>query len=326
MATDGKIIARAMAALDRRRTEREETFRRRREEVFAKSETARRLEGRIRALPAQALRLTLEGGEDAAERIALLKQQSFLLRGELAQELALMGLPPDWLEEDYACSKCRDTGYVDGRMCDCLKRLVKTEQTRELSRVLDMGNETFSRFRLDFYDDAADQENSPRKAMKKVYTICKAYADTFGKKPENLLLTGGNGLGKTFLSTCIAHDVAEKGFSVCYASAAACFQRFEEEKFSRDDEAAEDVERYLSCDLLILDDLGTEMNTAFTVSALYRIVNTRLMRKKCTVISTNLQPEELAGRYSDAVASRILGEDYIKLKFVGRDIRRRSGR
>lgn len=328
MAGDGKITARAMDALQRRKTEREAMYRRRREDVFARNSAAKELDGRIRALPVQALRATLEGGDDAQEKIALIKHDSFLLREELARELALMGLPHDWLEEDYYCKKCRDTGYVDGRMCACLKELVAKEQTKELSSLLDMGGETFSSFRLSMYDDKPDPVThvSPRAVMEVVLGVCKRFARDFGAVPENLLMSGGTGLGKTFLSTCIANEVSKAGYSVVYASAASCFARFEDEKFSRyDTEAQEDVDRYLNCDLLIIDDLGTEMTTSFTVSALYRIVNTRLMRRKSTIISTNLQPEDISGRYSAAIYSRIVGE-YKFLKFVGRDIRTMGSR
>ena len=322
MAGDGKITARALDALSRRKSDREAMFQRRREEVFEKNSAAKELDLKIRSLPVQALRVSLTDGENAAEKIAMLKQESFLLRGELAQELALMGLPPDWLEADYYCKVCRDTGYVNGRMCVCLKSLIAEEQTKELSSLLDMGGETFSSFRLNLYDDRPDPKTgiSPRTMMKVVYDVCRRFARDFGSVPENLLMSGDTGLGKTFLSTCIAHDVSEMGFSVVYVSAGSCFASFEDEKFSRSDDAAADVERYLGCDLLIIDDLGTDMTTSFTVSALYRIVNTRLMRRKSTIISTNLRPEELAGRYSAAIYSRIAGE-YKTLSFAGQDIR-----
>lgn len=323
MAGDGKITARAMDALARRKTDREEEFRRRREEVFAKNSAAKELDRRIRALPVKALRISMQGGDDTQEQIALIKQESFLLREDLSRELVLMGLPHNWLDEDYYCKDCRDTGYVNGKMCTCLKELVAKEQTKELSSMLDMGGETFSSFRLNLYDDTPDPATgiSPRMMMEVVLGICKRFARDFGTVAENLLMSGDTGLGKTFLSTCIANEVSKAGYSVVYSTAAACFASFEDEKFSRNDADAEDeVERCLNCDLLIIDDLGTEMTTSFTVSALYRIVNTRLMRRKSTIISTNLRPEELAGRYSAAIYSRIAGE-YKTLSFAGRDIR-----
>ena len=136
-----------------------------------------------------------------------------------------------------------------------------------------------------------------------------------------LFIYGGSGLGKTHLSAAIAREVSERGFSVVYDTAGSVFQRFEAQKFDREENAEDDVDRVLSCDLLILDDLGTEMTTAFVQSALYQIVNTRLMEKKSTIISTNLSPEKLAQRYSPQIASRVEGE-YQILLFAGEDIRR----
>ena len=148
-----------------------------------------------------------------------------------------------------------------------------------------------------------------------------AAAYQFDRGGGNLLLSGGTGLGKTFLSACIARVVSENGFSVVYDTAASVFSRFEDAKFRRDDGGSEDADRCMKCDLLILDDLGTEMTTAFVQSALYQIVNGRLMEKRATIISTNLAPEEIGSRYGRSVLSRLEG-DYEILPFFGEDIRR----
>ena len=154
-----------------------------------------------------------------------------------------------------------------------------------------------------------------------VYDVCANYAHQFGRKPANLLLFGAPGLGKTFLSAAIAREVSDEGYSVVYDTAGHIFERFETQKFGREEGADGDVERILNCDLLILDDLGTEMTTAFVQSALYQIINTRLMEKKSTILSTNLMPGEIARRYSPQIASRIEGE-YQLLPFFGEDIRK----
>ena len=160
----------------------------------------------------------------------------------------------------------------------------------------------------------------------RVYEVCLNYAQKFGRFHfKNLFLTGAPGLGKTFLSACIARSVSEQGFSVVYDTAGNIFAQFENRKFQRDAEgvqtARDETRRYLNCDLLILDDLGSEMTTAFVHSALYQIVNTRLMERRSTIISTNLTPGELARRYTPQIASRIEGE-YTLLPFAGEDIRR----
>ena len=187
--------------------------------------------------------------------------------------------------------------------------------------LLDLGSQSFDTFDTDWYSDqrAPGKTKSAREHMEWVYDTCVEYAHNFGKKPANLLLFGRPGLGKTHLSAAIAREVSGKGFSVVYDTAGHIFERFEAQKFGRD-EAERDVERVLNCDLLILDDLGTEMVTTFVQSALYQIINGRLLEKKSTIVSTNLMPEAIAQRYSGQIASRIEGE-YQLLPFVGEDIR-----
>ena len=165
---------------------------------------------------------------------------------------------------------------------------------------------------------------SPRQVMEKIYDECRDYAREFGPRSGNLLFTGAPGLGKTFLSACIAREVSDAGFSVVYDTAGHVFSQFEREKFGRDnpyEESADaEVNRCLNCDLLILDDLGSEMTTAFVQSALYQIVNGRLISGRQTIISTNLRPNEIGERYSHAILSRIRGAYQIKA-FFGRDLR-----
>jgi DNA replication protein DnaC len=243
-----------------------------------------------------------------AENLALQEEKRELLQG--------LGLDEDALDERPDCPFCGDTGYRGGSVCRCLRAYYAREQQKELSRMLDLGSQSFDSFSLSWY---ADQST-----MQVNYDVCVEYAHNFGKQPANLLLFGAPGLGKTHLSAAIAREVSGKGFSVVYDTAAHVFERFETQKFSREDsEADADVERILSCDLLILDDLGTEMTTAFVQSALYTIINTRLMEKKSTIISTNLLPSDLSLRYSAQIASRIEGE-YEFLPFVGEDIRKQK--
>lgn len=200
-------------------------------------------------------------------------------------------------------------------------------QLEELSRLLDLGTQSFETFSFDVYSPYAplDQDISPRSNMERIYDACRDYAYEFSPRSGNLLLSGDPGLGKTFLSACIARVVSETGHSVVYDTAAHIFERFEAQKFSRDETggADEDVSRLLRCDLLIIDDLGTELTTEFVRSAFYQIVNTRLMTNKKTIISTNLSPAELSRRYGANILSRIEGA-YRILPFFGDDIRKQK--
>ena len=212
-------------------------------------------------------------------------------------------------------------------MCRCLKQLCAQEQIRELSKLLDLGEQSFDTFRIDYYSQAVypGQGISPRENMEQNFNVCWNYANKFGRVAiKNLFLSGPPGLGKTFLSACIARMVSENGFSVVYDTAVNIFSQFETRKFLRDSqdglEARDETKRYLNCDLLILDDLGSELTTQFTQSALYEVINTRLVGGRHTVISSNLSIGEAAQRYAPQTASRLDGE-YHTLEFFGDDIR-----
>ena len=256
--------------------------------------------------------------------LSALESESLDIQMHRAERLVEMGYSAEYLDELYTCKKCRDSGYVMGKMCSCLKELYDTEVAKSLSSLIKVGNECFESFDLRYYDDTISPRTgvSPRRCMETVFATCRAYADRFSPGSINLLLRGGPGLGKTFLSACIARVVAEKGFSVVYESSGHAFEAFEEKKFSRfDDTQAElRVSRMLTCDLMILDDLGTEMPGAFATSALYYLLNTRIGENRSTIISTNLSEDELRRRYSAQIASRIEGE-FHNLEFSGRDIR-----
>ena len=194
----------------------------------------------------------------------------------------------------------------------------------QLSSVLPIADQNFSKFDMSFYSTRPDGRSgiSPRENMEYNLGECKAYAAKFSKDSPNLLLFGSTGLGKTFLSTCIAEAVSARGFSVAYDTAINIVAAYETIKFGSGDgeAAAERAARYERADLLIIDDMGTEMGTAFTVSALYNLINNRLMARRPMIINTNLLPETLSEKYSPAVASRLLGE-FLPLRFFGDDIR-----
>lgn len=324
MAYDGRIMRRALQRFEEDRTARQESFARRREQVFARRPRLRQIEQELGQTMSRIISGALRRGTDPRPAIETLRDENLSLQREKREILEELGLPEDYLEEKPACALCGDTGYRGGEVCLCLRRYYAREQQKELSRMLDLGSQSFDTFSLEWYSDRSrDGGVSPQENMKAVYDVCAEYAYQFGKKPGNLLLFGAPGLGKTHLSAAIAREVSSKGYSVVYDTAAHVFEQFEAQKFSReeDEEISADVERVLQCDLLILDDLGTEMVTAFVQSALYRIVNTRLMEKKSTILNTNLTPGELGRRYSPQIASRIEGE-YQILPFLGEDIRK----
>ena len=324
MAYDGKVMSRALQRFEQDRQQRREEYEQRREQLFRRQPRLRAIENELRGTMSHIISAALRQGQDPRTAVERLRDENLRLQQEKHTILRQMGLPEDCMDEKPICPLCGDTGYQDGRVCQCLKRYYAQEQQKELSRMLDLGNQSFDSFDLDYYSDriAPGQPKSARRHMEeRVYETCVQYAHHFGRKMENLLLFGAPGLGKTHLSAAIAREVSGQGFSVVYDTAAHVCERFETQKFSREEEADTDVGRILHCDLLILDDLGTEMTTAFVQSALYTIVNTRLMERRSTIISTNLSPVQLSQRYSPQLSSRIEGE-YQLLPFVGEDIRR----
>ena len=323
MAYDGKIMRRALQRFEEDHTLRESRFEARREAIFQRQPRLREIDMELRSTMSRIIAGALRRGTDPRPAVNRLRDENLSLQQEKRELLAAMNLPEDALDAKPACALCGDSGYRGGAVCRCLRSYYAQEQQKELSRMLDLGSQSFDTFSLEWYSDRYDSNIgcAPREHMEMVYDVCAGYAHQFGKKPANLLLFGQPGLGKTFLSAAIAREVSGEGFSVVYDTAAHIFERFETHKFSREEEADSDVERILGCDLLILDDLGTEMTTAFVQSALYQIVNTRLMEKKSTILSTNLMPGEIARRYSPQIASRIEGE-YQLLPFFGEDIRK----
>lgn len=329
MSYDAAVLRRATARLEEQRRRRERDLEDRRAEVELRVPRVAEIDARLRRTLLDVARATFRGG-DPTDSINALRDENLALQAEREQLLAAAGYSPDVLEDKPICPKCGDKGWVGSRMCDCLKVLCAQEQIKELSKLLDLGEQSFQSFRLDVYSDQPwpGMGKSPRENMSLVLGLCRNYANKFGKFYfDNLYLYGAPGLGKTFLSACIARVVSENGFSVVYDTAGNIFAAFESRKFSRDEEdtrdAREETNRYLNCDLLILDDLGSELITPFVQSALYTLINTRLTAGRRTVISSNMNPDEIRRRYTPQIASRLEGE-FQALPFFGEDIRLRS--
>ena len=256
------------------------------------------------------------GAADAKEYIQKLSEINLEAQAQRRLLLKSNGFPEDWLDVHYTCKKCEDKGFVSGIMCGCFKELLKSIEYEKLCSKLPVGNCRFDNFKLDYYPDGAG--TSPKKRMESVLNYCKAYAADFSRRSPSLLLYGKTGLGKTHLSLAIAGNAVEEGYGVIYSSAQNLFNKLEKDKFGKADANTE--EAILDCDLLIIDDLGAEFTTQFTVSALYNIVNSRELEGKPTIISTNLMLEQLTKAYGERIASRILS-NYVMLYFDGSDIR-----
>ena len=249
--------------------------------------------------------------------LAPIKERNMALMKRRGEILVSLGYPADYSEIKYTCPICCDTGYEGSKLCSCFRE----ELIKENIRSSGIGNliekQSFENFRLDIYKDEAI-----KKEMTHNLSEAKKYAAEFSRDSKNLLLIGTTGTGKTHLTTAIARTVIEKGFEVIYDSAQNVVAAFEYDRFkSGYGQYEARGEKYLECELLILDDLGTEFSNQFTVSCLYNLLNTRINKGLPTVISTNLGAGELLSRYEDRIYSRILSQDTIVLRFLGKDHR-----
>ena len=320
MGYSSEVVQRARNRLAQAKEDRESENRQHLAEAYAKVPRIREIDILLRRTMAQAAQAAFRQGSDGRE----LLEQARIQNLELQQERALLiyeNFEEGFLDETPICEICGGTGYLGANMCECLLELCRQEQKKEIA-VLTGGKESFAQFRLDYYSDYIDPKYgaSPRTIMEKNFQNCRRYAQTFGPNSGNLLFVGGTGLGKTFLSACIARAVAERGFSVVYETAGHLFAKLEQAKFGGGEEAKKEVEKYTACDLLILDDLGTEMPGQFVTASLYGLLNDRILYNRSMVISTNLNVDDMARRYSPQIASRLHGS-FSRLTFVGEDIR-----
>ena len=320
MAYSTEVVARARARLAEAREDRESENRQHLAEAYERVPRIREIDMLLRRTMAVTARLAFASGTDAREAMEQVKEQNLALQRE-REFLIRENFDEGFLDESPICTHCGGLGYVGSSMCECLRELCRQEQKKEVS-VLTGGKENFQQFRLDYYSDYIDPKfgASPRMIMERNFRTCRSYAQNFAVNSGNLLFIGGTGLGKTFLSACIARTVADKGFSVVYETASHLFSKLEQARFNGTEENRREAEKFTACDLLILDDLGTEMPGQFVTAALYSLVNDRILSGKPMVISTNLNIDEIRRRYTPQIASRLEGS-FNRLTFLGEDIR-----
>lgn len=319
MAYSEGVLQRARLRLAQEKAQYDSEAEARRAQIYSAYPRLREIDQALRRSMAAAVAAAFRRGDDVPQAMEAIKKENLALQREREWLLEAADLDEAALEPPPFCPHCGGSGYVGAVMCECLQELCRQEQKKELSSLLS-GKENFDGFRLDYYPTEPDPSLgvSPRQLMERTFRRCKRYAREFRLGAPSLLFSGGPGLGKTFLSACIARAVADSGFSVVYDTAGQLFDDFEAVKFGGDQRDL--TQKYLNCDLLIVDDLGTEMTTQFTQSVLYRVINDRLLQNRPMIVSTNLSDSALRQRYSPAIASRLLGAFEICL-FLGQDIR-----
>lgn len=293
-------------------------------EVYEKIPRLREIEQDITSISLQAVRRRLTSKVSAtADAAQSYKRKIAALGAERKKLLTSAGYPEDYLTIQYHCPLCQDTGYIDGQKCQCFRKaaveLLYTQSN--LKEILE--KENFDSFSFDYYSDTIKNEVtglSAQDTAKDAVQKARQFIESFDREFHNLFLYGNTGVGKTFLSHCIAKELIDRANCVIYFSAFDLFDTLAKETFQRDALTAGAQEDILSCDLLIIDDLGTELTNSFVASALFQCINERIMRKKSTIISTNLSLDQFSDLYSERIFSRITSH-YTMIKLIGNDIR-----
>ncbi len=294
MAYSQAIVQRAMQRLQSENEQNEQSSRARIAAIYEKEPRLGEIERELRRTAAHVLAATFRRQGDPVAAMQQLKKDNLALQQERDWILQAEGLEPDDLTVQPLCPKCGGTGYVGAQMCECLKELCRQEQKKELAALF--GSESFEKFRLDLYPTSMTQtaEDSPRELMRRTYRDTRRLcAELHRRTRRRFCLSAQPGSARHTCPPASRASVADRGYSVSYAPVAELLAAFEADKFRPQPDVSRTAD-YFSSDLLILDDLGTEMTTQFAVSALYQLLNSRLMEKRPIIVSTNLPPGEMA--------------------------------
>lgn len=322
MAYTQETHLKAQAVLQLRREKANSTQERHKTECYEKYPHLELIQQKLNRVGLGISKAFLAGG-DIKKAIEHLGNESILLQEEKEAVLIGAGLPKDYLAIHHVCERCRDTGVDDTRVCSCYKAILQDVQRQRIQKVAPIDQCTFATFDVNYYTaDKSDGGISPKELAQSVLNGCIRYCANFTLQAANLLLMGGTGLGKTHLSLAMANSIIDKGYGVVYGTAGGILGDLEATRFNRNvGYTRYEEQELLDCDLLIIDDLGTEFVTQFTVSCLYNIINARLLSGHPTIINTNLCTADLARTYDQRITSR-LTSDYTVLRFIGSDIRR----
>lgn len=252
------------------------------------------------------------------EKANEIKEQMKSLEAKQKEILKENGFSENYLDQAYFCEKCKDKGFINGKVCVCMQQEIARQRQNSLSYLSPAPDTCFDDFSLNYYPDITDENGeNPRCQMEQVLGYCKAFAAGFSRNKKSVLMCGTSGLGKTHLSCAIARVCMEKGFIVMYASSQSLFNQIDKLR-PNDNGIVNDI---LACDLFILDDLGTEYMTPYCLSVLYNIINSRMIKGLPCIFSSNLASQKsLTAKYGEKIVSRLYGSCDI-LYFLGNDIR-----
>ena len=319
-------IREILISYQKKRDKAESDLELRKNDVYSQIPEFKKLDDEISKVGLQLAKLVLQNPSNKENIILESKKKMDELKSQKKELLTKYKVPNGYLEIQHDCNICKDKGFLDnGHKCNCLKQEIINEAYKmsNISRMLE--KENFTTLDTSIFSSEKDPESniSPQQNMLQIVSICESFILDFDKdNVENLLFYGDTGLGKTFMCNCIAKSLLDKGHLVIYQTAFKMFEIIEDYKFKNADShiSKENYENLFDCDLLIIDDLGTELTNSFTNSELFNILNTRLLSGKKTIISTNLSPMQLGSNYAQRIFSRIF-DRFKMVKFIGKDLR-----
>lgn len=321
MALSNSQFDEIMRTYEQKQLDNERLLRRRYKETFSKIPELAELDHSISRLSISQAKNLLDGDSNA---LSSLKKDIAALSLRKKQLLEENGFPEDYLTVHYSCPDCEDTGYIGTQKCHCFKKAIVDLLYTQSNLQQILNKENFSVFSLTYYSANHIDPLTGRSSRDSIETAlksCHEFIDTFSTKFSNILLYGDTGVGKTFLSHCIAKELIDASYSVIYFTAAQLFDVFAKNTFGKKEDLDRDAfDHIYNCDLLIIDDLGTELANSFTTSQLFICLNERILRSKSTIISTNLALEDVKSIYSERTFSRI-SSNYTMLRLTGDDIR-----
>lgn len=323
MGYDGKILGRATEILEQRAALHERELDARAQSLEVRFPRLREIDMLLRRSVIQAINAALASGGNASARVREQQERNQALRQERGALLIENGYPANYLDREPMCSLCSDTGYTADGMCACLRSIYRDEQIRELTYTTGISPVSFQDINLTLFSDerAGNSRISAQENMQYIIHICREFIEDRHAR-GNLFFSGPPGTGKTYVAVCLAYAAAEHGVSVVYETTGRLMAKYEDTRFHREDDTAKsDISRCENCDLLILDDLGTEMTTTVSNAGLYQLLNTRLTAGRACVFLTNQGYEDLRRRYPPQILSRLEG-DFEVLRFFGGDIRK----
>ncbi len=317
-----EAVHEAKKKFDTRKSEWERKYEGRKAALYTVLPEVKEIDEELAKTGSKAAGIFLARKGDFESEIKKLKAENEKLIAKKTELISSNKLFCNMEKERYYCDKCKDSGYIDNKRCECYEKLIKAQMCERLNSASALKLSGFENFSLEYYSDELQNGVSPKRVMAGIFEQCKKYAKEFSLNSGNILMQGNTGLGKTHLSLSIAKEVIEKGYGAVYCSAHNIFDTIEKERFSASSgsERDETLRALLECDLLVIDDLGAEFTTQFVAAAVNNIINTRMLTGLPTIISTNLSLKEIEKNYGARILSRIIGE-YKIMSFMGSDIR-----